>query len=86
MHPSRIKIGMRGLLLIIALVAIPLAWAADETRLRRDRRLDLAHRHLRVGAEYRRNARMLAEESGVWGPIPESSPFPPRGWASPTIR
>jgi hypothetical protein len=22
----------------------------------------------------------------VWGPIPESSPFPPRGWASPTIR
>ncbi|MDR3623245.1 MAG: hypothetical protein P4L85_28080 [Paludisphaera borealis] len=53
---KRIKLSVRDLMLTVALLAIPLSWAADKTGQRRDRCLDLADRHSRLGAEYRRNS------------------------------
>ena len=44
------------MMLAVALLGLPLTFLADHSQQRRDRRLEIADRHARVGAEYRRNA------------------------------
>ena len=56
MPKQRLRPTVQRVMLAIALLAFPLAFLADRSHQRRERCLEIADRHARIGAEYRRNA------------------------------
>jgi hypothetical protein len=56
MPKPRVRLTVQRLMVAVALLAFPLAYLAHPSRPRRERCLELADRHARNGAEYRRNA------------------------------
>jgi hypothetical protein len=57
MRSLRIRLTVRRLMLVVAILALPMVWLGDRTQQRRERSLDLADREAKLGAEYRRNSR-----------------------------
>jgi hypothetical protein len=56
MPEAQIRLTVQRVMLVVALMAFPLAYLAERSQQRRERCLEIADNHARVGAEYRRNA------------------------------
>jgi hypothetical protein len=86
------RISVRGLLVIVAVLAMPAAWMAETSRTRRDSCLPVADNHARIGAEYDRTMLRLADwhdhmasvfardASRAFGKRPGNREIPPSGW------